>query len=220
MRTAGDGAALKGKFITLEGGDGAGKSTQAERLAKRLRAKGKEVVLTREPGGSPWAERLRSVLISEKGRALGPADQAILFAAARADHVDTVIAPALAAGQWVISDRFCDSTEAYQGSEGASAGLMSLLRTIAVGDTMPDLTLILDVPPEVGRERAMGRDSLDPFEADALAMQEERRKAFLRIAERDAERCVVLDASTEVGQLTGLIWRTVARRLLRPKVAA
>lgn len=212
--------ALRGSFITLEGGDGGGKSTQARVIAQRLRAKGKDVLLTREPGGSPWAERLRDALITPKGRALASTEQAILFAAARADHVDTVIEPALAAGRWVICDRFCDSTEAYQGSGGASSGLTDLLRTIAVGRTMPDLTLILDLPPALGRERVMGRDALDPFEADDMAVQEARRAAFLQIAKRDGERCIVVDASLPREDVSTSIWRAVVRRLVRKQVPA
>ena len=212
--------ALRGNFITLEGGDGGGKSTQARMIAQRLRAKGKDVLLTREPGGSPWAERLRDALLTPKGRALAPTEQASLFAAARADHVDTVIEPALAAGRWVICDRFCDSTEAYQGSGGASRGFTGLLRTIAVGKTMPDLTLVLDVPPELGRERVTGRDALDPFEADDMATQEARRAAFLEIAERDKERCVVVDASLPWEDVSTAIWRAVVRRLVRKQVPA
>lgn len=212
--------ALRGSFITLEGGDGGGKSTQARVIAQRLRAKGKDVLLTREPGGSPWAERLRDALITPKGRALASTEQAILFAAARADHVDTVIEPALAAGRWVICDRFCDSTEAYQGSGGASSGLTDLLRTIAVGRTMPDLTLILDLPPALGRERVMGRDALDPFEADDMAVQEARRAAFLQIAKRDGERCIVVDASLPREDVSTAIWRAVVRRLVRKQVPA
>lgn len=203
----------RGRFITLEGGEGAGKSTQAQRLANRLRAKGNEVLLTREPGGTPWAETLRKALISEKGRALSPVEQAVLFTAARADHVDELIAPALAAGKWVVCDRFLDSTEAYQGAGGATRGLTELLAKISVGETMPDLTFILDIDPALGRQRASKRDALDPFEEDSLVIQAERRAAFLSIAQRDKARCIVVNGGV-TPQETGLaIWRTVRQRL-------
>lgn len=201
-------------FITLEGGEGAGKSTQARTLAQRLRAKGRDVLVTREPGGSPWAEKLRAGLISEKGRALDPSEQAILFAAARADHVDTVIKPALRDGQWVVCDRFVDSTDAYQGTAGAPASLMALLRSVAVGDAMPDLTFVLDLPPDIGRERAAGRDALDPFERDSLAVQEARREAFLAIAASSPDRCVVVDATASHDEIADAIWVVVRERLM------
>ncbi|WP_108660419.1 dTMP kinase [Acuticoccus kandeliae] len=210
---------MKGAFITFEGGEGAGKSTQAKRLAQRLRARGHEVLLTREPGGTPWAERLRRALLSEAGRGLDPTEMAMMFAAARIDHVDKVIAPALKAGKIVISDRFSDSTEAYQGSAGVSGEALALLRLIAVGALMPDLTLILDIAPEAGIARAKGRQTLDPFEEDDLAIQAARRAAFLEIAEREHARCVVLDASEAADPLSEKVWAAVAARVL-PKVQA
>lgn len=204
---------MSGVFITFEGGEGAGKSTQARRLAERLREAGRAVVLTREPGGSAWAERVREALLRDGGRRLDPTDQAILFAAARADHVETLIAPALAAGKVVICDRFFDSTEAYQGSAGASAGLLALLRAIAAGSLRPDLTLILDLPPRVGLERARGREALDGFEAAELHVHEARRRAFLAIAEREPERCVVVDGTLAQDTLAQRIWTLVRERL-------
>ncbi|MBJ3774711.1 dTMP kinase [Acuticoccus mangrovi] len=204
---------MRGAFITFEGGEGAGKSTQAERLADRLREAGHAVTLTREPGGSPWAERLREALLSDRGRGLDATQQAILFAAARADHVETVIAPALRAGQVVICDRFSDSTEAYQGSLGAPQRLLALLRIVAVGSLMPDLTLILDVPPDVGRARAEQRTALDAFERDEEAVQTKRRDAFLAIAAREPERCAVIDASGSPDDVAQRIDAAVAERL-------
>lgn len=212
--------ASRGKFISLEGGDGAGKSTQARTLAQRLRAKGIEVVLTREPGGSPLAERLRTALLSEQGRALEPSAQAILFAAARADHVTSVIAPALQKGDWVVCDRFVDSTEAYQGSGGASPSMMALLKRVAVGDMEPDVTFLLDLPPKQAIRRAEQRDALDPFEAEALAVHRARRNAFLEIAARDKERCVVVDAKKSPDEVADTIWATVTSRLLPAPAAA
>lgn len=205
---------IRGKFITLDGGEGAGKSTQARALAQKLRARGKDVLMTREPGGSPWAERLRTALVSNAGKALSGTEQAVMFAAARADHVDTLIEPALAEGRWVVCDRFTDSTEAYQGSAGASAALMSLLRTVAVGDLAPDLTFMLDLPPEVGRTRAERRSALDAFERDGLAVQAARRNAFLQIAAREPHRCVVVDATISPDEVAEAMWRVVRERLL------
>lgn len=206
--------AVPGKFITFEGGEGGGKSTQARALAQSLRARGLEVVLTREPGGSPWAERLRAALLTEAGRALAPVEQAILFAAARADHMDTVILPALAEGRWVVCDRFADSTEAYQGALGTSPAALELLKTVAVGATQPNLTFVLDLPPEVGLARAAERDVLDPFEADTLAVHEARRAVFLDIAAREPHRCVLVDATAGPDEIGAAIWTVVRERLL------
>jgi len=205
---------IRGRFITLEGGEGAGKSTQARALAQKLRARGKDVLMTREPGGSPWAERLRAALISDAGKALSPVEQAVMFAAARADHVDTLIEPALAEGRWVVCDRFCDSTEAYQGSAGAPDETMSLLRTVAVGQLAPDLTFVLDLPPEVGRTRAEQRSTLDAFEKDGLSVQAARRNAFLKIAAREPARCVVVDATVSQDEVAEAMWAVVRERLL------
>ena len=206
--------AVPGKFITFEGGEGGGKSTQASALAQGLRARGLEVVLTREPGGSPWAERMRAALLTETGRALAPVEQAIMFAAARADHMDTVIVPALAEGRWVVCDRFADSTEAYQGALGAPPAALELLRMAAVGETRPDLTFLLDLPPEVGLARAAQRETLDPFEADTLAIHEARRAAFLDIAAREPHRCVIVDATAEADEIGAAIWTVVRERFL------
>jgi len=209
---------VRGAFITLEGGEGAGKSTQARRLAQRLRARGVDVVLTREPGGSSFAERMRLALLGEAGRTLDPTAQALMFAAARADHVDTVIAPALAQGRTVICDRFCDSTTAYQGTGGVPEPLLRALEAVAVGDVRPDLTIILDVPPEEGLRRARSRQVLNVFEEDAIPKHEARRDAFLRIAEREPGRCVVLDGTLPADDLAGRILRVVEERL--PSMAA
>lgn len=207
---------VRGKFITFEGGEGGGKSTQARLLAETLRARGIEVRQTREPGGTPWAERLRKALLTEKGRALEPVEQAIMFAAARADHVDHLIRPALAEGCFVVCDRFADSTEAYQGALGTEPEVVALLKRIAVGNTLPDLTFILDVPPLVGLARAAERDTLDPFEADALAVHEARRAVFLKIAEREPERCVIVDATRPAETIATAVFDVVRERFLTP----
>lgn len=204
---------MAGAFITFEGTDGAGKSTQARRLAQRLRVRGREVVLTREPGGSPFAERMRSALLGEAGKGLGPAQQAVLFAAARADHVDTVIAPALKDGKVVICDRFFDSTAAYQGSAGVPKELLKALQTVAVGDVVPDLTIILDLPPEDGLKRAEKRQALDRFESDALAALEARRAAYLRIAALEPRRCLVVDGARSAEEIAARVLELVDERL-------
>lgn len=214
---------MRGKFITFEGGDGVGKSTQARRLAEALRSDGVSVTLTREPGGSPFAERLRTALLSDHGARLTPSEQAMMFAAGRADHVATVIAPALDAGSVVICDRFTDSTEAYQGTAGATAGLLGALRRFATDGTQPDLTVILDAPPALGAARVMARavsdpverDMNDPFERDAASVRERRRAAFLAIAAREPERCVVLDASEPRDVVAGRVLQLIAERLGR-----
>src|ERR1700689_315109 len=141
---------MRGKFITFEGGEGTGKSTQATALAGELRSLGISVVQTREPGGSPGAEIIRHVLLSGAAKPFGPEAEAMLFAAARDDHVQCTIEPALAAGKWVVCDRFADSTRVYQGSLGkVDARLIRGLERLSIGDLMPDLTLVLDVPIEV-----------------------------------------------------------------------
>jgi dTMP kinase len=184
-----------GKFITFEGGDGAGKSTQIKRLAETLTGTGRSVTTTREPGGTPTAESIRQILLSGGAKQFGPEGEAILFAAARADHVDTVIRPALERGAWVICDRFADSTRVYQGvTGGVDERLLNVLDRITVGETHPDLTIVLDVPVTVGQARVTDRlgvegdASPDRFEGEDLDQQEKRRQAFLEIAARCCTR--------------------------------
>lgn len=209
---------MAGAFITFEGIDGAGKSTQARRLAQRLRVRGHDVVLTREPGGSPFAERIRNALIGDAGKGLSGAEQALLFAAARADHVATVIAPALKEGRIVICDRFADSTRAYQGTAGAPETLLKALETVAMGHTVPDLTFILDLPAEEGVKRAEQRQTLDRFERDALATLEARRAAYLRLAALNPRRCLVIDGTRPPDDIAARILELVDERL--PKTVA
>ena len=191
----------KGFFITFEGGEGAGKSTQIERLAKRLRAKKYDVVVTREPGGSPGAEAVRHVLLSGAAEPFGPKMEALLFAAARSDHVEQLIRPAMARGAIVLCDRFLDSSRVYQGvSGGLDPAFMAALERVAVNGMMPDLTLILDLDPAEGLRRATARrgaESADRFEKETLEVHRRRRQAFLDIAGAEPERCVVIDASAE-----------------------
>lgn len=190
----------RGRFITFEGGEGAGKSTQIGLLADYLRDGGVDVTITREPGGTPKAEHLREILLSGKIARLGPLAEAALFSAARIDHVDRLIEPTLARGGWVLSDRFADSTRAYQGARGGvSPRDIDWLERAAVGTTTPDLTLILDLPPEIGLARAAARRGgnveVDRFEAEAIDFHQALRKAYLDIAAGDPVRCRVIDAT-------------------------
>ena len=208
-----DEAGLTGIFVTFEGCDGAGKSTQAARFAARLRAAGREVVETREPGGSPWAERVRGALLSDRGARLTPLQQALMFAAARADHVETLIAPALAAGKVVVCDRFADSTEAYQGAAGVPAAKLAALNALVVGRTVPDLTFVLDCPVAIGERRTSSRGGEDAFDRDKAEVRERRRQAFLAIAAREPHRCVVVEASGPVETVEDLVWHIATERL-------
>ncbi|WP_319773736.1 dTMP kinase [Breoghania sp.] len=210
---------MRGQFITFEGGEGAGKSTQIKRLADYLRQCGVKVVTTREPGGSTGAEAVRHVLLSGAAEALGPEAEAILFAAARADHVAQTIEPALAEGTWVLCDRFIDSTRVYQGESGVEPAMLEKLEDVAVGRVIPDLTIIVDVPPKLGLARIAGRDEAsggaekDRFEREALEVHTSRRKRFLDIAEREPERCVVIDGSRRQDLVATDIVETVEGRL-------
>lgn len=206
-----------GRFITLEGGEGTGKSTQARRLAQHLRALGREVVETREPGGTPGAEALRHVILSGAAEPFGPTAEAMLFAAARADHVAGLIAPALAAGKIVVCDRFIDSTRVYQGAVGAVApGLLDSLEALSVGTVRPDLTLMLDVPPEIGLARAAKRAAgaaADRFEKEGGDYHAAVRAAFLARAQAEPGRCVLIDASADADAVAAAIADVVAARL-------
>jgi dTMP kinase len=161
-------------------------------LADWLKGQGIDSLVTREPGGSPRAEILRQMLLSGRFAASGAETEALAFALARADHLAVTIRPALAAGSWVISDRFADSTRAYQGAAGADPELLDLLDAIVVGSDRPDLTLILDIPAEIGLARTNDRaGAADRFERDGVELHEARRRVFLDIASREPERCVV-----------------------------
>jgi dTMP kinase len=208
---------MSGRFITFEGGEGAGKSTQIRRLAERLEASGRAVVMTREPGGTPTAEEIRQILLAGLAQELGPDGEAVLFAAARADHVEKVIRPALRAGKWVLSDRFSDSTRVYQAK--AEPGVLAALDRVAVGRTQPDLTIVLDLPAEVGLARAALRieaagDKPDRFERDEIALHTARRQAFLNIARSEPQRCVVVDASQSEEATAHDVWQAVTARLI------
>ena len=210
----------RGRFITFEGGEGAGKSAQARRLAARLEGLGLDTVATREPGGTPHAERLRELILSGALQARGPAAEAIAFTAARIDHIDALIRPALERGQWVVSDRFADSTRAYQGAAGRlSCAFIDRLERIAVGEDGPDLTLVLDLAPEAGLARAAARrgaaEARDRFEAEGLEFHRTLRAAFLAIARAEPQRCVVIDASADEAGVAAAVWAAVCERLGR-----
>jgi dTMP kinase len=218
---------VRGRFITFEGGEGVGKSTQVERLKGRLEAAGYDVVATREPGGSPRAERIREVLLRGDAKRFGPLGEAILFCAARADHLEERIRPALARGAFVLCDRFADSTRAYQGALGAlDPAVLTALERIVVADTRPDLTLVLDAPAALGLARASarrGEDDADRFEGEDRGFHERLRQAFLDIAEQERDRCVIVDASTNPDIVEAAIWGIVESRLLgdrRPEAAS
>ena len=207
----------QGRFITLEGGEGAGKSVQAMRLEQRLAALGLAVVRTREPGGSPGAEALREAILTGFASDFSPAGQALLFAAARVDHLDRTIAPALARGAWVVSDRFANSTRAYQGAAGnLPPEFVASLERLTVGPNRPDLTLILDLPAEIGLQRAARRRRAGPadrFEREGLPFHQTLRRAFLAIAAAEPGRCVVIEAGENEEAVAAAIWAAVEARL-------
>jgi len=210
---------LRGRFITFEGGEGSGKSTQIRRLAERLRESGQAVVLTREPGGTEMAEQIRSFILSGAAEHLGPEAETMLFAAARADHVDRLIRPALERGDWVLCDRFIDSTRAYQGSDGVDSVLLDSLEKIAIGSARPDLTLVLDLPVEIGLARAARRRSgeagpADRFERETVERHERRRQLFLAIAAAEPDRCLVIDANQTQDIVADAIWQGVRQRMI------
>ena len=207
---------MRGRFITFEGGEGTGKSTQARLLAERLRAHGIDVTLTREPGGSTGAEAIRHVLLSGVVKPFGADAEAILFAAARSDHVLCVIEPALQAEEWVLCDRFADSTRVYQGVLGSvDPRLIRALERIAVAKTRPDLTIVLDLPVSVGLARAAqrrGTASSDRFESEAAEYHERLRAAFQDLAAQEPERCRRVNASGEPHEVAEIIWRVIEQR--------
>jgi dTMP kinase len=211
-------------FITLEGGEGAGKSTLAQALAARLGALGLRVDLTREPGGSPKAEAIRETILSGQVKRHGAFVEALLFSAARIDHVDRRIRPALEGGAWVICDRFLDSTRVYQGVLGeVDPGLLAELEQVTVDGLMPDLTLILDLDPQIGLARAARRrapgESGDRFESETLVFHRRLREAFLAIAAAEPQRCAVLDASLSPEALAQAAWDVLKARLSLPQDA-
>lgn len=207
-----------GRFITFEGGEGSGKSTQIKTLAERLNGAELRTIVTREPGGSPGAEIIRHLLLSGMGKLLGPEAETLLFAAARDDHVHAVIKPALDQGIWVLCDRFFDSTRAYQGGLGkVEPGILNAIQRVTIGDLKPDLTIILDVPVEVGMQRAAARRgdrAPDRFEAEDVKFHEGLRDAYRQIAAAEPQRCVLIDANAAPGVVAARVWTAVRDRFL------
>jgi len=207
----------RGRFITFEGGEGAGKSTQLKRLAERLRARGLEVVATREPGGSPGAEAIRELVLNGAEDRWSPVTETLLMYAARRDHIERVIAPALARGAWVVCDRFADSTRAYQGAGGGTdPALIAALEAQVLGEARPDLTLIFDIAPEAGLERAQARGGEMRFESKGLAFHQRLREGFLAVVEAEPERCARIDATGSMEAVEAAVWAAVAARLGLP----
>ena len=213
----------RGRFISFEGGEGSGKSTHIRILAERLDAAKVRAIVTREPGGSPGAEIIRHLLLSGMGKLLGPDAETLLFAAARDDHVRTVIKPALSQGVWVLCDRFSDSTRAYQGRLGKVAPeIMNAMERVTIGDLKPDLTLILDAPVEVGMRRAAARRGggvPDRFEAEDVKFHQQLREAYREIAADEPKRCVLIDANADANTVAASVWAALRDRFFAVSVA-
>jgi len=208
-------SSVEGRFITLEGGEGAGKTTQIARLKAWLERRGHTVLTTREPGGAPGAEMVRKLLVEGPAERWDGTTEALLHCAARRDHLRATVWPALKRGDWVISDRFADSTMAYQGyGHGIDRSVLGKLYDIAVGDFRPDLTLVLDLPVEVGLARAAARRGNETrYEALPISFHERVRAGFLQIAITDPGRCVVIDAAADVDAIARAIAGSVDERL-------
>ena len=208
---------MAGLFITLEGGEGTGKSTQARRLAARFNASGRVAHVTREPGGSPAAERIRSLILAPGEGRFDPVTETLLFYAARNAHLEALIRPALANDEVVICDRFSDSTRIYQGVLGTvSQDLLASLDQMIVGATQPHLTLVLDLPADIGMERAAirrGAIKADGFEAESLAFHERLREAFVALAHSNPGRCVLIDANASEHEVEARIFQAVLEKL-------
>jgi dTMP kinase len=216
-----------GRFITFEGGEGSGKSTQAKLLLDALRKRGVDALLTREPGGSPFAEQVRELILDPAIAPHTPLSEALLFYAARADHLHKTIRPALGVGRWVICDRFSDSTRVYQcDAGGLPLDVFNALEQMVVTLTFPDLTFILDVPAELGLSRAATRrlaqalsgEAPDAFEKRDVEFHERLREGYLAIAAAEPHRCQVIDGTAAPDAIFSKVWAHVERRMLaRPR---
>ena len=196
----------RGLFLTVEGGEGVGKSTNIIYLAEQLQRQGVELVVTREPGGTEVGESIRQVLLQIRDESVGGLTELLLMFAARAQHIEKVIEPALCAGKWVLCDRFTDATYAYQcGGRGVRTNLVRQLEQIVQGQLRPDYTLLLDAPIETGMARVKGRGELDRFEREDLAFFQRVRDAYLRLAEESSGRFHVIDASLSLQEVQGTI---------------
>ena len=197
---------MKGKFITVEGIEGVGKTTNIDFIHQQLQAAGRDVVLTREPGGTPLAEAIRGLLLDPAYTGMDSTCELQLMFAARAEHLARVVWPALEQGQWVLCDRFTDATYAYQGGgRGIDSGVIARLEELVQGDFRPDLTLLLDVPVEIGLARASKRGALDRFEQEKVAFFERVRNAYLEMAQRNPDRYRVIDASLPLNDVQNQI---------------
>ncbi len=205
----------RARFITLEGGEGAGKSTQVARLKEWIEARGHRCIATREPGGAPGAEMVRKLLVEGPAERWDGVTEALLHFAARREHLRATVLPAIASGTWVVSDRFADSTMAYQGyGHGIDRAMLGALYDMTVGDFRPDLTLILDLPVEAGLARAAARRGKETrYESLPVDFHERVRAGFLEIAAADPERCVVIDASAGIDDIARSIADALTARL-------
>ncbi|NLE41856.1 MAG: dTMP kinase [Lentisphaerae bacterium] len=210
---------MRGKLITFEGVEGGGKSTQAKRLAERLRAEGIDVLTTREPGGTPTGEVIRDLLQHNLGgEPLCDAAEALLFCASRAQICRNVLGPALAAGTWVVLDRFTDSTLAYQGyGRGFDLATLRAMNDFATGDVKPALTVLIDIPVELGLSRVLARSNgtRDRIESAPLEFHKRLQAGYLEMAKREPERFIVIDGTAEHDAVLAKIWEAVETRLLR-----
>ena len=202
---------MTGRFITFEGGEGAGKSTQAALLATALRSHGIDVVATREPGGTPGAEAIRALVVEGEPDRWDAVTEALLMTAARADHVARLIRPALAAGRWVVCDRYVDSTLAYQGAgKGLAAADLLEAHRFATGDLWPDLTLVLDLPAALGKARAAARGRLDRFEQTGGDFHDRIAASFVHVAHQEPDRVRLIDATGAPDEVAAAVWHAVA----------
>jgi len=205
----------RGHFITFEGSEGCGKSTQARLLAEQLRAQHRKVLLTREPGGTVIGDEIRKILqYNRSSHNMTPECELLLFSASRAQHVREWIQPALDRGEIVICDRFLDSTTAYQGyGRGLSLDLIAKVHELAVGGCLPDLTIVIDIDPRIGLERARGRELFDRMENQTLQFYERARQGYLKLAQADPKRFVVIPGARPIGQVQADVW-SLAKKLL------
>lgn len=209
-----DQSAGRGRFITFEGGEGAGKSTQIKRLASTLQLQGLDVVATREPGGTDGAEAIRALVVQGTADRWDPLTELFLIMAARQDHVQRLILPALQQGQWVISDRFFDSSRVYQGiAGGLGLDLIDRFHEPVLPDAMPDLTVVIDLDPEIGLARAARQGHEERFEAKGLSFHQQVRDGFLALADRDRARFLVIDGNQSADAVSAAIYDGVKARL-------
>ena len=207
-------SSARGRLITLEGGEGAGKTTQARFIGDWLRARGREVVMTREPGGSPLAEAIRQVVLADWSEGVAPITELLLIFAARSAHLQATVLPALQRGCDVVCDRFVDASWAYQGAgRGVEAHKLAAIEQMVLGDLRPDLTLVFDIDPSVGLARAKGRGDANRFEAETLAFMQRVRQAYLDRADKEPQRCAVIDASLPSDEVGERIQKILEQRL-------